>query len=179
MKDKKQLNEELKELSPWLLSMKEQEDGFKVPVDYFDRLQDEVLQKVQQPTVASEPAAPNWLDELLERIQALFQPRYRLAYAFAAVLVLVAAIWVMNTQTDAYTNMEAMALEEVPSDELLDYINNHLEDFASEDLIQTRSLNDEGMSLPQLLPSPDDSEIEEYLDEIMHDIDVEDIESFL
>ena len=72
-----------------------------------------------------------------------------------------------------------MALEEVPSDELLDYINNHLEDFASEDLIQTRSLNDEGMSLPQLLPSPDDSEIEVYLDEIMHDIDVEDIESFL
>ena len=179
MKDKKHLNEELKELSPWLLSMKEQGDGFKVPADYFQNLQEEVLQKVAQPKTALEASSATWLDELIERIQTVLQPRYRLAYAFAAMLVLVAAVLLLRNQTNTSAGVEAVVLEDVPSEELFDYINNHLDDFAPEDLLETHQASNEGLSLPELVPAPDESEIEEYLDEIMHDIDVEDIESIL
>lgn len=181
MKDKKQLKEELKELSPWLLSMKEQGDGLKVPANYFEKLKEDVLARVKQPEPepVPQPATPGWLDTLLENIRARFQPRYRLAYAFAALVVLVAAILVLRTQNDHTNSLEAMALENVSSEELLEYIGNHLDDFAPEDLLTARPEGAEDLSLPQLVPAPDESEIEDYLDGIMHDIDVEDIESIL
>lgn len=179
MKDNKNLNQELKELSPWLLSMKERGDGFKVPVDYFDRLQDEVLQKVKQPGPVSEPASPGWVEEWLLRLQALFQPRYRLAYALAAAAVVVAAVWGLRNHTPTQPGQQTVALEDLPSEELIDYINLHLDDFAPEELLETQQVSSEGLSLPQLVPLPNESEIEEYLDEIMHDIDVEDIKNIL
>lgn len=179
MKANKELNEELKELSPWLLSMKEQKEGFKVPVDYFENLQEEVLRKVQQPAAESTPVKPGWLEILTERLQVLLQPRYRYAYAFAAVLVLVAVVWVLRTQSVNNSNRNAMAIDNVPSDELIDYIQDHIDEFASDDILDAQKMNSGTLTLPELVPAPGDSEIEDYLDDIMHDIDVEDIEGIL
>lgn len=179
MKDKMSLKEELKELSPWLLSMKEKGEGFKVPIGYFEHLQDEVLQKVKQEKSIPEPATPGWWEKLLWQMEALFHPQYRLAYASAAVLLLAAIVWVLQSPATTDTQIQAIAIDQVPSEELIEYVDDNLEDFATDELLEISQFSNEELSLPDLVPSPEESEIEEYLDEIMYDINEEEIQSIL
>ena len=98
MKRKNEIREELKELSPFLLDMKDKGDGFKVPKNYFKTLPDEVLKKVQE---APEPMASDskmslW-DECIYYIQWLFnKPQGVMTLASVAILMVAGIFFFQN-----------------------------------------------------------------------------------
>lgn len=94
------IDDELNGLSPWLRELKQRrdDDGFRTPEGYFDRLEDEVFQQLDaigaRRRVAPAPQPAAWWSRL-------FRPR--LALAFGTVLALLAAVWWWQRPTTTTT----------------------------------------------------------------------------
>jgi len=80
--------------------------GFSVPKNYFESLPDLVLDRVapkQVTETVAETAKPattpssNWLDDIINSIAVLFQPRYAMRLAGVAVLLVAAFVFFHNT----------------------------------------------------------------------------------
>ncbi len=166
----KELLEELQALSPQLAELKNQDDGFKVPPGYFENLADEVLDKIQEARKASHTERP----QQAPIIGLHTRRRWMIGIAAAATIVLASALWLFNPQPDA--NTTTASLEQLPTDVLLDYIQENLAEFETEELVGSM---DSELALPSVVPSTETDAIEEYLHQQLQDLDLADFEEVL
>ncbi len=187
MENKKELRDEL-ENSPFLKKMKEQpEAGFRVPKHYFKHLPDEVTQRVKQPAPNPAPSRPSWLEQLEQLVLGLFQPRY--AFAFASVLALVVAGigFFGKNSVETVPPTAEVNLADISDDELFAYVSENIGDFNRQMMLEAT-----GPELPEVktqsktptlpktnVPKPNVEEMEKYLDEVIDEIDLEDLENML
>ena len=165
MKEKDEIRKELEELAPGLSKIK-REQPFQVPPTYFKELSEEILEKARR-----QPTGPVWLNSLSEWMGSLLTPQ-RLAWQLAAIAVLVVAgIWIIrsNQQVDDLPNIADLSVEEMQ-----DYVSNNVGEFDVDILLEESNLT--YIDVPLL----DSTAIEqEYLDEILDDLDLDDLEKLL
>ena len=191
MKDN-ELKDELNDL-PFLRKMKEQpapqgaNGGFQVPKNYFKHLPDEVLRKAKEP-VSAPVTQPNWMERVAQSVASLFQPRY--ALAFASVLALVVAGWFFfgGNNGDEPLPIAAVQLSDISDEELFAYVSDNIGEFDRDlvleatgpDLPTIKPNSNPKPSLPKTAaPKPEVEEMEEYIDEVIDEIEVEDLEELL
>lgn len=168
------IRKELEELSPHLLKLKGQGDGFRLPEDYFQRMQKEVLEKVQD---SSQPAAAKnigWLDRLLGPLQFLSQPSWALSLATIALLITLGTVWLYQNQATPGTELSA-ELAKLDPDSLNAYIQANLHEFDTETLLEFASNQENQPSFEDLTPE----ELDQYLDEAIQEMDVETLKEIL
>ena len=90
---KESLNDELKDLSPWLHELKQQDDGFRLPEDYFNKMQDAVFARLESEGALR--AGQEHTSGIMGRIRPLFRVRY-LSAAAATIAVVLAALWFLR-----------------------------------------------------------------------------------
>ncbi len=176
MKSKKEIREELEELSPFLSKLKEEGDGFKVPNNYFKTLPDEVLKKAGIQSVKEViPQTPQitWIDEFIISIQSLFQPRYAMAFASVAILI-VAGLLLLNDKNTDLQFSDNIELDLSP-EEIQAYISSNIDDFDSE------LFHSNDFSIEEINASTNEESLNEgdLLDEMLDEMDLDEIEELL
>ncbi len=168
------IRKELEQLAPHLLKMKEQGDVFRLPEGYFQRMQKEVLEKVQ---AGSQPVAAKnigWLDRLLEPFQFLFQPRWALSLATIALLITLGAVWLYQNQP-ATESALSVELAKLDPESLDAYIQANLHEFDTETLLEFASNQENQPNFEDLTPE----ELDQYLDEAIQEMDAETLKELL
>jgi len=173
------MRKELEGLSPRLLKLKEQGEGFKIPDNYFQNLQAQVFEKIQ----AGEPApesrkiapAPNWLNQLVEQLQMLMQPRWAIGFATVALLIAVGIGW-LNRQNQVDPQSLNTELAKVDPQSINAYIQDNLHEFDTETLMEFAS-NKEDTHLIFNKMKPE--ELNHYLDENLQELDDEILKELL
>lgn len=148
---------------------------FTVPKNYFQSLPDLVLDQikaeevVEKPVVATEPQT-SWLDELINSVAVLFQPKYALRLASVAVLVIVGFFFLKNTGNE----VTSLAQADINPLEMYGLTLDDLNDDDLAMLLSDEPLNDTEQERLD--------EIEPLLDELLNDLDDlddEDLEEFM
>jgi len=163
----------LESVSP--LAALKKEPAFTVPKNYFESLPDLVLDRVAPKPVTETVAEPasssssSWLDDLINSVAVLFQPRYALRLATVA-MVLVAAVFFIQNQNADNGMLVGITGEEQDTEEIT------LDDLNAEDLAYLLG-TEETASLDNL-----DNVEDALLDELLEDLDDlsdEDLEGLL
>ena len=136
---KREYEEELNELSPFLADLKKQQrhEPFKTPRLYFDTLADKVLDKAKmETTVAVSPPQYKTAQAPISRIKnwlsTIFEPKMALS-VLTLVLVLGAGWYVIDQQkTKASGNVES---DVVTREDMHNYINDHIDEFKEEEIL--------------------------------------------
>ena len=170
---KKEIQEELEQLAPSLAKLKK-EEHFEVPENYFQQLPDQILSQIdfgKNESVA--PAAPvrSWVDDIVEKISFLFQPR--VAIAFAALLLLLVSVFLINrNDTPGESGNLLASISEAEMEEYLEANLNEFEEESLYDLVDevasndfTEDLNEEDLEnlMEEFIDDLDDSELEDLL----------------
>ncbi|PHN03896.1 hypothetical protein [Flavilitoribacter nigricans] len=171
-KNKRSVREELESIAPNLARLREQNSPPEVPPGYFDQLSDEVFRRIQREEAAARdvPAAPPVWQQWWQGLSSLFQrPAY--ALALAGVAILLVTISVFNRSEVADTTPDIAMTDE----DINDYIDYHIDDFDL-DLLAEEMAEEPG-SAPLLMEedSLDGELMEEYFDELLDEIDLEDL----
>lgn len=116
MKDS--LDDELKDISPWLRDMKRPDDGFRVPERYFDTLEERVLARLEAEGLRQAPAMYAVRGGKWYR-----QPRTLLAAA-AAVCAVFTAVWLLRPEPQV-----EVASADISAEELEAYVLNNVHEF--------------------------------------------------
>ncbi len=153
--------EELKELSPFLAQLKEKGEGFRVPEGYFDNLQDQVMEKIQETAGVS---APTGRKGVLRVLRGGFG---QWAAAAAIALLALAGLWFLWPQSDL--RAPELALSEISAEEASAYIDATLEDYELALLVEEL---DYATPVEEPLPHLD-PEVEELL---LQELEYEDLE---
>lgn len=157
-----EIQDELKGLSSRLANMEKQE-RFTVPVNYFESLTDKVLEQVKTETIVEPvPKQVSWLDQFVASIAALFQPQFAVAFASVALLI-IAGLYLYPKNTTTATTEFALTVDEAKY-----YLAENIEDFDDELLLEIGL--DEGDDL-YLNTELEGDDFDEYIDEIIDDID--------
>ena len=171
--NKKEIQDELEKLAPSLSKLKK-EESFEVPENYFSQLPDQILGEINlsknNTQVELVSSSISWFDQIAERLTIFFQPK--MAVRFAMMIALVATVYFMNNNT----NTEVPQVAELTSTELEDYVKANLDDFETEELLNILS---EGETETWTEMDIDDEDLDEYLEEIIDDLDTDDLEDFL
>lgn len=167
MKKKKEILDELNEIAPGLRLP--DKDGLDVPHNYFNNLTDELMKKVQpeQARVVEAPPSISWFDQLLTII---FQPKYGVAFAVIALLLVATYIYRSPT-TQADPSLFAQSNETLSEDMIQEYIVSNIDDFDT-DLLYEESLLAE-QEVEESIYSDDD------LNDLLDDLDASDLEDLL
>jgi hypothetical protein len=134
---KESIEQELRDLSPLLLELKEKEEGHKVPEGYFMSMQDDVLKQLKlemqtsfviEDKKATKSKLQVWREIIMEEITWLIQPRY--AIAFASLLVVCAMSWYFTRA--AVTDNTTASIPD--SEEIELYLEEHLAEIETEQI---------------------------------------------
>ncbi|MEN0006002.1 MAG: hypothetical protein AAF798_17765 [Bacteroidota bacterium] len=176
MDQQEEINKELNELSPFLAKLKKEPDGFEVPHNYFKALPDEIMSRIEAEEQSSRSEAPgfSWLQQWQAALQGLLQPQY--AMALASVVLLLVATWWWFAPNSAMAEQENV-FATLSEEEILNYIDDHIDTFGPE-LVTVVEQADQPTDLLPALPI-EDAEAEEYLDEILNELDDAELEELL
>ncbi len=111
MKEDYNIQDELKELSPLLSELRQQEEGYKVPHLYFESLQNKVLRQVNET-----PQKVGFFARLVSL--------RTLAVAASLVLLLVAAVFLLPNSN----NTQIADLESINTETLAMYLDENADD---------------------------------------------------
>ena len=168
------LKDELRGLSPFLWEQKRQPEGYKVPGDYFRSLADEIIKRPELKPARrqTQPEKSTWWETWAAALHSLRQPRYALAFATVALL-LVAGIYYCPPPVATSSLMTKVTLDEVPGEVLEGYISENIDEFEEELLSEelTRSTNNAALPKPELHLTDD-----ELIDELIQNLNIDDIE---
>ncbi len=172
MKEKKEnIEKELEELSPMLSRLKGEStpDGFNVPPRYFRELPPEVMNRIQRETVSRHPG---WWSSLQHFLAALFRPGVAIALA-ALALAIAAGIYLLAPRP-ATGEGDAYLFASLTPEEVQTYVNANLEAFDTELVIEMASASPDF----SILPADDlnGEELDQYLDDLLQEVDEETIE---
>ncbi|TNE58744.1 MAG: hypothetical protein EP344_09745 [Bacteroidetes bacterium] len=126
MKDKDRLNKELDELAPFLKSLRQGDDGHRVPPQYFENLESEVFSHLDAIGAKRKPLAAAPRPSLWQWLQSLWQPRAALAFAGVLVLAL-AAWWYFQPKADYAFSPELANVSITPEDAEIYLMDNLME----------------------------------------------------
>ena len=151
-------------LPDFLAKMKDQEEGYQVPFNYFDNLENSIMDKIYE---------EKRIEEEVIEVQSIWQRLFNKptpVYAFGMMaLVIVALFWMIITPE------EDLSINTLTAENVEQYIDDNLEDFSYELLedeisdVETSSLNFDIDGIdPEDIPDEywdeiDDDDIEEYL----------------
>lgn len=125
---KESLDDELKELSPWLRDIKRPDDGFRVPEGYFGALEESVLSRVDATGMRRKAVLEARRGDLFAR---LIRSRY--TWVAAAVMVAVlAATWLFKINTSQQEAISDVANRELTEEEIENYVLDNIRDFDAE-----------------------------------------------
>ncbi|MEL7124017.1 MAG: hypothetical protein AAFO07_31555, partial [Bacteroidota bacterium] len=166
---KKEIWDELAEKSSFLHEIKKQSSPFKVPDGYFNQLPDQIMNQIKAERKEA-PVQPNWLEQLIQQLQVVLQPRPALALASMLLIVLVA--WLVIDRPNATESSVDFA--SLSQDEIESYIYSNIDQF-NEVIIEEVANNDEEL---QLIPSPQiqEDELNDYIQDELEDLDIGEIE---
>ena len=174
MKDS--LDDELKNISPWLRDMKRPDDGFQIPEGYFETLEDRVFARIEAEGLRQTPAM-----QALRGGRWWQQPRVMLAAAavFCAVL---AAVWLLRPQPQAVA-----AAADLSAEEMEDYVLENVHDFdveqlaamAGEAAAEAAEMPDAPAEGEDKKPAAGDEFAPEDVDKLLDDMSAEELESIL
>ncbi len=169
MESRKDIRDELNELSP-LLSKLDKGEGFQLPPRYFEKLTLEVLQKAKAESTSVE-TVPQWQQTISNIWAAIWQPKMAMGLATIALLV-VATTFFFNKGSEVDPLAELSSI----SDEELDFYIQ--ENFDELDMDLFADIND--ASGENFIPSSIDDEIlNEFYQQSIDDIDVNEFEELL
>ncbi len=172
---KKEIKEELKNHAPLLSGLSKKQEGYKVPEDYFARMEADLWEQIKPATKTVTEAAPqtSWLDGLIQQISWLLQPRMALQLASVALLIL-AGFFMMNR--NATTQPDVLA--DLTADEASEYLLANLDEFDTESLIELGFEEADFSAIDEALF--EDAEVDDLLDELQREnIDLQTLEVYL
>jgi len=163
MKKDKHIQKELQALAPALSKMKK-DNPFKVPIDYFIELPQEIRkQTIEQKNPIS------FLDLML---QLLKQHKYAVSLSMISILVLLGLF--MFKQQDS--SFKQLSLDKISQQEINQFIAYNIDEF-DEDMILQTALVDEETDIYDLQSH---DELDEYIEEyLINEIDEETLEEIL
>ena len=180
MENRDDIQKELSELSPLLSKLKMQLPSTQAPENYFDHLPDQVWERLQE-QVRKTPAEVRvargaWWKQWIQGLQILLQPQYALTLASVAVLVVAAFFFFRpKADTDIPTPLAALTAEDAAN-----YVVGHIDEFDLSLLVEATEFTPTQVESPTLQkPAPGDTSLDNYLEEIIDDIDIEDLENLL
>lgn len=170
MKKKESLDNELKELSPFLHDLKRKEDGFKLPADYFETFEHSVFQKMGAHGVPKNTG--------MQGIRGggfkfyFLKPQILMAVA-ASLTLIFSAWWFLNpSQVVAPPNPVAM---ELTGEEVESYVLENIQEFETEQLVTLS----EDSALPSETPLQSTTPKSTKMKPDSEDISPEDVEDLL
>lgn len=176
MKERDKILEELKGLSGKLANMQGTGDGYSVPKDYFKKLPDEVLGRIRRESRVAEKI--NWKERLESLLYSFSQPRYVMVLATAIILV-VAGIFLLNREPVTIESPIAIVqIENISDEALFSYVSDNIREFDREMLVN-HSKTESNMKALQQITKPSAEEMDQYLDDILDDIELEDLQEIL
>jgi hypothetical protein len=173
--NKKEIQDELEKLAPALSKLKKKE-LFDLPEGYFSQLPIDILNEIDfaNDKTVIEPVSistsSNWLDQLRERLAIFFQPKMAVGFAMITLLA-IASFFILDDES-----MPVPQIADLTSDELESYVKANIDDFEEQELLNILG-NEERISWIGM--EIDDGDLDEYLEEIIDDIDASDLEEFL
>ena len=188
---KKEFEDELREISPFLADLKKSREGeepFRTPKFYFDTLADKVIEKaVAKPVIpphlspweySIHSARPSLIELAQTWIASIIQPRYAIGFATVALLTVGGWFFIQNNQQ----NVDYFASNE----EIHQYITDNIDDFDEALLLEQGILADSDVLNPEqsLKGNIDkinatDDEIEQYLKEHLDEKDLKELQNEL
>jgi len=172
---KKEIKEELNDHAPFLAGMPRKEEGYKVPEDYFAKMEADLWEQLKPETKTVTESAPriSWLDGLIQQVNWLLQPRMAMQLASVALLVLAGFFFwnrTASTQVDALANITA--------DEASEYLLANLDEFDTESLIELGFGEGDFSEIEAALFNEEG--VDDLLDELQREnIDLETLEVYL
>ncbi|MEM7102107.1 MAG: hypothetical protein AAF502_03175 [Bacteroidota bacterium] len=174
-KNKEHINKELEEIAPLLSKMKK-EEGYKIPFNYFEKMEDDIMSQLfpKEETVGAVPQT-SWWENAIQSLGILFRPRLVMAVASVTVIILAGySIWgnIFTPGVDCDSEPVAcITLEDIES-----YIDNNIDDFDI-DMLAESKFNE--FSEPDLIDI-DPEALDRYIDEnILETIDLNTLEELL
>lgn len=135
MKNRENLEEELRDLSPFLADLKKQGDGLKVPEGYFDQFEGNLFQKMKQKGIQRTQAGGTNTRHGLRG--SSIKLRYWMAAA-ACIAMLLAAFWFFQPARQSEFQPMALGSEQlaatISQEELEAYVLENVHEFDSEQL---------------------------------------------
>lgn len=165
MEERSKIQQELKAIAPFLSEQlhKSKPPATNAPKDYFHQLEQQVLEQVLLKKNPIE--APTTNSERFGFFKSLFFRAAVLSF-FLMGLVVLPVWWKLNTPSASYTNLDAKQIEtELSLEEIETYISTNIEEFEL-DLFEDFT--------------SESTEVEEvWIEDILHDVDVEELEELL
>lgn len=182
MKEKDHIREELEGLSPLLVKMKEdKQQPFRVPGGYFQSLPDDVLRRIRAEEGLVRGKAPEirtaWRERMGQAFQSFLQPRY--AIGLASAVVLVVAGWYLFWQAGPAIAEPSDTLASLSQEEITEYISNNIESFDIELIVEASVAGVGADPNIEVLPDIGEKELDQYLNEYIDEISLEDLEELL
>ena len=172
---KESLDDELSEISPWLRDMKRQDDGFRVPDDYFESLEARVFARIDGEGARREPVMEavrggNWL-----------RPKMMLAAA-AIFVAILAAVWLLRPEPEV-----TVASTELSEEDIESYVLANAHEFEPEQLAslqpdtptQSSDMPESSTKMPAKSAVPGNDITPEDMEGLLDDMSDEELESIL
>jgi hypothetical protein len=153
------VHDELKNIAPELSKIKSSE-GYSVPPVYFKELQDKVLNQIHEEQ-HTEPVS-SWLRDL---VQQYFKPRYALAVATVAAVVVAAVVF--NKDSD-----DSSLLASISAEDAYAYVFTNIAEYETLDLVTLADAEYADYFLDEF----SDDELNYAIDALLEDIDAESLE---
>lgn len=150
---KEEIKKELEELSPFLSNLPKKEN-FELPFNYFESLQDKVIDKAN-PIIEQKIS---WVDKLINRVF-----NKRMAIGIVTSVLLISGFWFFSKRDTSLPNYETIA-KEITAEAFNEYIIEEIDDFTLETL-QEMDI-DFSVSFDEI-----DSIDDELLDKILDDFE--------
>lgn len=152
-KDQSSIDQELRDLSPFLHELHSKDDGFRLPENYFVGLEEQVFQQIDALGARRKPAPPTVRTGFWNSLAWLWQPR--VAVAFSILLLAAFAVWWMWQPKPSVTeiNTPLASQIELTPEELEAYVMENVADFEPEQLALLAIAEDESTEPPKT-PAP-------------------------
>ncbi|MCO6477044.1 MAG: hypothetical protein J5I94_10515 [Phaeodactylibacter sp.] len=178
MKEKDKIKEELDGLSPLLSKMKE-EGGqpFRAPEGYFQGLPDEVLRRAraEEGLIRENRAAPAGAGRTAWW-QWLLAPRHAVSLA-TALLLIAAGAYLFRPQPAGIDPAEALA--GISEEEAEAYVCENIGEFELELMLEASVVSADDVPEMKVLPDIDQKELDLYLEDLIDDISLDELEEIL
>lgn len=173
MNRKHEIRKELEDFAPVLSDLKDKNEGFRIPENYFEKMQDEVMNKINSD-------ADLKVGHREARTIPLFgRSRVWLKVAgFALVLTVAAYFLIPGFSSDGTENGYLTGLT---PDEATEYVSNNLDDFELEEMLEVAQVDPAELfsTQPSSEINTQEQIMEEYIDDILDDFDLDELEEML
>ena len=154
-------------------------NSFKVPENYFAELSANVWEEVQKDKVVVEKVrpvstTPNWMEQVIQSISVLFQPRMALSLASVTVLILAGVFW-MNNQS----NQQLLADQDLTIEETTNYLAANLDDFDTDLLMEIEMDESDLANIYEYDLDFEEEDLDAILNDLLDDIDEDALDELL